>query len=59
MTEAEMKAVLATLPREEKEMLLRLPPHEAMLIMELHHVFPGVNLQIKPGTHETPLPADY
>ena len=44
MTEAEIKAVLATLPREEKEMLLRLPPKEAMLIIELHHQLPGSRL---------------
>lgn len=36
-----MKAVLARLPREEKETLMRLPPKEAMVIIEMHHYFPG------------------
>lgn len=41
MTNEEIKALLPTLPRTEKEMLLRLPHDEAMLILELHHQFPG------------------
>ena len=44
MTNEEIKAVLLTLPRVEKEMLLRLPYDEAMLILELHHEFPGSHL---------------
>lgn len=44
MTNEEIKALLPTLPRAEKEMLLRLPPNEAMLILELHHRFPGTQL---------------
>ena len=40
MTRDEFQALLARLPREEKEMLLRLPPKEAMVIIELHLNFP-------------------
>lgn len=40
MTADDFKAMLARLPREEKEMLLRLPPKEAMVIIEFHHTFP-------------------
>lgn len=40
MTEDEVKELLARLPREEKEMLVRLSPKEAMFILEMHHAFP-------------------
>lgn len=43
LTENEVKAVLARLPREEKETMLRLPPNEAMRLVELHHYFPGAH----------------
>lgn len=44
MTIAEAKEILGRLSREEKEMLLRLPPHEAMLVLELHRSFPSMRL---------------
>ena len=41
LTESQIKEVLARLPREEKETLVRLPVKEAMVILEMHHYFPG------------------
>jgi hypothetical protein len=49
VTETEFKALLARLPREEKEMLLRLPPKEAMVIIELHLTFPGAHRVEEPA----------
>lgn len=40
LTEEDVKAILARLPREEKEMLLRLPMKETLVILEMHHCFP-------------------
>lgn len=49
MTEEEFKALLPRLTREEKEMLLRLPPKEAMVIIELHLAFPEAHRVEEPA----------
>lgn len=52
ITAAEAKAVLARLPRDEVETLQRLPPREALVILELHHRFPGSRLESVPESEE-------
>lgn len=43
LTTSQAKSVLLRLSREEKEELLRLPPAESMVILELYYNFPGMH----------------
>lgn len=42
--------MLSRLDRDEKETLMRLPFHEAMVVAEMHHCFPGAHrVEESPG----------
>lgn len=41
LTTSQAKTVLLRLSREEKEELMRLPPKESMVLIEVYYYFPG------------------
>lgn len=54
LTPAEIQALLPLIPREEKEMLLRLTQNEREVILEIYRQFPGVYRDERVIEEETP-----
>lgn len=56
LTSAEIQALLPLIPREEKEMLLRLTQNEREVILEIYRQFPGVYRDERVIEEEAPKP---
>lgn len=57
LTPNEIKQILPRIPREDKEMMLRLTHEERLIILELYRQFPaGVNRVDEPVEEKKPKP---